>query len=155
MKTISSTLFLKLMRLWPPFLGAGIKVSAHDPKLYWVETSLRLTPLNINAVGVHFGGSLYAMADPFFMLMLIHHLGSDYVVWDKAATIRFKSPGKGVVKARFEISPEDVAMIKAETDAMGRCQPKFEAKILDAEGKLVAEIEKVLSVKKKTSSKKP
>lgn len=136
------------MRFWPPYLGAGISVSGQASDFTWIETSMKLHFWN-NPVRVHFGGSLYAMADPFYMLILLHHLGKDFVVWDKAATIRFKNPGKGLVKARFEISPDEIALIKAEAEAMGRCEPKFETKIVDSSGTVVAEVQKVLSVKRK------
>lgn len=55
-------------------------------------------------MGTHFGGSLYAMCDPFYMWILMENLGKDFIVWDKAATIRFKKPGTGTVNAEFEIS---------------------------------------------------
>jgi len=65
---------------------------------------MRLRWWNANYVGTHYGGSLYSMADPFFMVMLIENLGKDYIVWDKAATIRFKKPGRGKMSAGFRLS---------------------------------------------------
>ena len=94
---------LKRLRLWPPFLGAGIHVTRVADDFLTIEVELRMKFFNRNYVGTHFGGSLYSMCDPWFMVMLIEHLGPDYIVWDKAATIRFKKPGKGTVKATFHI----------------------------------------------------
>jgi acyl-coenzyme A thioesterase PaaI-like protein len=86
-------LLLRTINAWPPFLGAGIRVTRLGPHAVDVEMKLRFW--NRNYVGTHFGGSLYAMTDPFFMLMLIENLGPEYIVWDKTATIRFKEAGTG------------------------------------------------------------
>jgi uncharacterized protein DUF4442 len=100
-------------------------------------------------VGTHFGGSLYSMCDPFYMLMLINILGPDYIVWDKAATIRFKRPGKGVMKAAFRLTEAQIAEIRAAADTQPKVEPHFQVLIKDSEGKVVAEIDKLLYVKKK------
>lgn len=104
---------------------------------------------NRNYVGVHFGGSLYSMTDPFLMLMLMEQLGKGYVVWDKSAAIKFKRPGKGTVRARFELTVDRVAEIKAQADVQPTVEPVFVISVLDAEGTLVAEVEKRLHVRKK------
>src|SRR6185503_9618316 len=70
------------MKWWPPFLGAGIRVKRFSDDFREVVVELKLGRLNRNAVGTHFGGSLYAMTDPFYMIMLLHNLGGDYLVWD-------------------------------------------------------------------------
>ena len=134
---------------YPPYLGAGVRVTelADDFKTIRVEMPLRF--YNRNYVGTHFGGSLYSMCDPFYMLMLIQLLGPGYIVWDKAATIRFKRPGKGVVKALFQLSDEQVAEVKAAADAQGKVEPQFQVTVTDSEGNVVAEIDKLLYVRKK------
>ena len=111
---------------------------------------MRLWPWNRNYVGTHFGGSLFSMADPFFMIMLIEQLGPGYTVWDKAGTIRFRRPGRGKVRARFEIPPERLEEIRRAADAGGKVEPTFSVSILDAQGEVVAEVEKLLSVRRKT-----
>ncbi|MGH9571101.1 MAG: DUF4442 domain-containing protein, partial [Candidatus Angelobacter sp.] len=99
------------------------------------------------------GGSLYSMCDPFFMLMLMNILGPGYIVWDKAAAIRFKRPGKGLVKARFEIPAEMVRDIRAAADANGKVEPEFQVQITDSEGNVVAEVDKLLYVRRKDRMK--
>lgn len=138
---------LRLITIWPPFLGAGIRVRllGRDPLLF--ESRLALGWSNRNWVGTHFGGSLYAMCDPFYMLILGEALGASYVVWDKAATIRYLRPGRGVVRARFEIPRERIAEIRGEVDAAGRAEPRFSCDVLDQAGERVAAVEKVLSVR--------
>ncbi len=63
------------MNLWPPFVGAGIRVRHIAPDFRSVTVDMRLRWTNRNYVGTHFGGSLYAMVDPFLMVMLLHNLG--------------------------------------------------------------------------------
>ena len=101
-----------LLNLWPPFLGAGIRVKRFQPDWKAIEVEMKLRRWNSNYVGTHYGGSLYSMADPFYMLMLIENLGSDYIVWDKSATIRFKKPGRGKVTAAFRLSDEQLEQIR-------------------------------------------
>ncbi len=62
-----------------------------------------MRPWNRNYVGSHFGGSLFAMTDPFWMLLALHALGSDYIVWDQAGEIAFARPGRGTVAAEFHL----------------------------------------------------
>src|SRR5262249_42185897 len=103
----------RLLRFYPPFLGAGIRISHVSEDMRTIEVRMPLHFWNRNYVGTHFGGSLYAMCDPFFMLILINHLGPDYVVWDKSAAIRFKKPGSGTMKAVFHVPPERIEEIRA------------------------------------------
>jgi hypothetical protein len=124
---------------------------ADDFRTVKVEMPLRF--YNKNYVGTHFGGSLYAMCDPFYMLMLINILGPDYIVWDKAASIRFKKPGRGLVKATFHLSEERIAEIRAAADAQGKVEPQFQIEIIDNEGNVVAEVDKLLYVRRKSFSK--
>jgi len=139
-----------LLSLYPPYLGAGVRVRASaDLRTFEVRMGLRFW--NRNYVGTHFGGSLYAMCDPFFMLILIEHLGRDYVVWDKAATIRFRRPGKGRVRATFHIPEERVAEIRAAADRDGKVEPVFRVDVVNDQGEVVAEVEKLLYVRRKPS----
>jgi acyl-coenzyme A thioesterase PaaI-like protein len=137
------------LSFYPPYLGAGVRVTrlAEDFSSMTVEMPLHFW--NKNYVGTHFGGSLYSMVDPHFMLMLINRLGPGYIVWDKAATIRFKRPGKGVVKAHFEITDTRLAEIKASVAAQGKIEPLFQVAITDERGEIVAEVDKLLYVRKK------
>ena len=96
-------LLARIINVYPPFLGAGVRVRQSKADPYTIVSSMKLRPWNRNLFGTHFGGSLYAMCDPFFMLILIAALGPEFVVWDKAATIRFLRPGRGTVRATFHI----------------------------------------------------
>jgi acyl-coenzyme A thioesterase PaaI-like protein len=145
--------FLRMMRFYPPYLGAGVSVTHVAPDLSDLTVEMRLSALNRNFVGTQFGGSLYSMCDPFFMLMLMMQLGPEYVVWDKSATIDFLRPGRGRVKARFELPRAKVDELRAETDAKGKINPVFEVTIVDEQGEPVARVRKVLSVRRKDASR--
>jgi acyl-coenzyme A thioesterase PaaI-like protein len=141
---------IRLLNLYPPYLGAGVRVrSSADLRTFEVRMKLRFW--NRNLVGTAFGGSLYAMCDPFFMLILIEALGRDYVVWDKAATIRFRRPGRSTVKATFHIPQERIDEIRAAADAGGKVEPVFMAEVFDEQGELVADVEKLLYVRRKAA----
>jgi len=138
-----------LLNIYPPYLGAGVRVThvAADWRRIDVEMPLRF--FNRNYVGTHFGGSLYSMVDPHAMLLLIQCLGRDYIVWDRAATIDFVKPGRGTVKARIEIDDAMLDDIRQHTDAGDRSLPELRLSIRDAEGQVVANVTKRLYVKRK------
>ena len=137
----------RLINFYPPLLGAGIRSRTIDDLTIHVE--MKLTALNRNIVGVHFGGSLYAMCDPWFMLIMMRALGPDYLVWDKAASIKFVSPGRGTVKAVFQIPQERVNEIRAVADRGEKIAPTFSVDVLGEHGQVIAHVEKLLYVRKK------
>ncbi len=104
---------------------------------------------NSNYVKTHFGGSLYAMTDPFFMVMLIHNLGNGYVVWDKSANIDFIKPGRGTVAAKFVIDKEQIENIIVKTADGQKYFPKFTVDIKDQTNNKVARVIKTLYIRKK------
>jgi len=139
------------MSLWPPFLGAGIKVKHITADFREVVVSMKLRWYNRNYVGTHFGGSLAAMTDPFYMLMLIHILGSEYTVWDKTSTIDFIAPGRGTVTARFSLNVDQTAEIKNETASGNAYFPELSVDIVNESDEVVARVNKKLYVRKKQS----
>ena len=139
----------RLFNWWPPFRGAGIRVREIAPDFRSATVELRTTLLNRNYVGTHFGGSLFAMTDPFFMIMMMKILGPEYLVWDKQATVRFLKPARGTVVARFRIAEERIAEARAATDAGEKYEPKFTVEIVDSEGVTVADVEKTLYIRRK------
>jgi acyl-coenzyme A thioesterase PaaI-like protein len=147
MSNFWSSIRERAINFYPPFLGAGIH--AHNVDKNTIRVKMKLTPLNKNVFGTHFGGSLYAMCDPWFVLILMRVLGTEYVVWDKAASIQFNSPGRGKVTALFHISQERIAEIRLETNGGQKIEPSFAVDVLDDKGKAVAHVEKLLYVRKK------
>ncbi len=139
-----------LMNVWAPFLGAGIRVTRLTPDWKEVDVEMKLRFWNRNFVGTHYGGSLYSMTDPFFMLMLIENLGRDYIVWDKAATIRFRRPGNGTVRASFRLTAQQIEDIREALETQAKIEPTFTVEVKDEQGTVIATIEKLLHVKKKS-----
>jgi len=138
---------LRMINVWPPLLGAGIRVRWRSNRQ--VDVEMKLHPWNRNYVGTHYGGSLYSMTDPFYMLMLMENLGRDYVVWDKAASIRFRKPGKGKVRAEFRLNDDQLDDIRSKLTAQEKYEPTFLVEVKDESGDVVAEVQKVLHVRRK------
>jgi hypothetical protein len=138
-----------LLNVWPPFLGAGIRVRRIGADWKEIDVEMRLRWWNRNYVGTHYGGSLYSMADPFFMVMLIENLGRDYIVWDKAATIRFRKPGRGMVSASFRLSDEQIGEIRQALNSQEKIERMFTVEVKDQSGTVVAEVDKLLHVRRR------
>ncbi len=147
--TRSSHALRRWINFWPPFVGAGIRVKHIAPDMKAVDVEMRLRWWNANYVGTQFGGSLFAMTDAFYMLMVMHHLGADYIVWDKAATIRYKKPGRGTVRAEFRLSNGQIEDIREKLKILPKYEPVFTVEVKDEAGVVVAEVEKLLHVRKK------
>jgi hypothetical protein len=140
---------LKMINFYPAFWASGISVKISDD-IKTVDAYLKLSWYNRNIVGTMFGGSLYAMCDPFFMLLLMENLGNGYIVWDKSATVVFKKPGRGTVRAHFFISEEKYRELREETGAKGKINPVFYVDVTDEDGEVVATVEKVMHIRKKS-----
>ena len=138
---------LRLINIWPPILGAGIRVRWHSARS--VDVEMKLRSWNRNYVGTHYGGSLYSMTDPFYMLMLMENLGRGYIVWDKAASIRFRKPGKGKVRAEFRLSDAQLDEIRDKLTTQEKHEPTFLVEVKDEAGDVVAEVQKVLHIRRK------
>ncbi|MCL5125727.1 MAG: DUF4442 domain-containing protein [Deltaproteobacteria bacterium] len=132
--------FKLLLNLYPPYWGTGISVTKVTPDFREVIVQMKMRFYNRNYVNTHFGGSLYAMTDPFYMLMLIQILGKEYVVWDKSANIAFIRPGKGTVTARFSIDQDIISDIIGKTTEGQKYMPTFLVDIVDEQGNTVARV---------------
>ncbi|MBE9537011.1 MAG: DUF4442 domain-containing protein [Proteobacteria bacterium] len=138
-----------IANLWFPFRGAGIRIIHASPDYRRVEVQMRLTWFNRNYVGTHFGGSLYALTDPFYMMMLINNLGSDYIVWDKAAKIEFIKPGRGTVSTSFILEKSEIEQIKSICHEEGRYIFDKTVDVVNKSGEVVASVIKTLYVRNK------
>lgn len=137
----------RFINFYPPFLGAGIRSRKIDANTIHVE--MKLTTLNRNVFGVHFGGSLYALCDPWFALILLRALGSDYIVWDKAASIQFLQPGRGTVSATFHIPQDRIDEIRLAAESGQKIEPTFSVDVVNPNGQLIARVDKLLYVRRK------
>ena len=139
---------IKLLNFYPPYFFAGIKVVEANDGLSRFVVEMKLRFWNKNLFGTHFGGSLYSMCDPFFTFIFVENLGKKYIVWDKAASIRFKRPGRGTVRVVFELSKEEIEVARVKADN-GQRDFVYHTQILNESNEVVAEVEKVVYIKPK------
>jgi acyl-coenzyme A thioesterase PaaI-like protein len=142
--------FRRLINLWPPYWGTGISVSHVSTDFKQITVTMKLRWYNKNAVGKHFGGSLFSMTDPFHMLMIMKNLGSGYMVMDKAGGIDFLKPGKGTVTAEFLLTEKMLDQIKEKTASGDKFFQDFTAVIRDEQGEEVARVTKTVYIRKKS-----
>ena len=140
----------RLFNFWPPFLFAGIVIERIDDDWRFARVRLKLRWYNRNYVKTQFGGSLFAMSDPFWMILVMESLGRDYIVWDKAGAIDFIAPGRGDVVAEFRLDETVLDELRAATASGEKCLRWFETEIRDARsGERVALARKQLYVRRK------
>jgi hypothetical protein len=138
-----------LWNFWPPFFGAGIKIDYVSNDMMHVKMLLKKRFWNRNIVGTQYGGSIYSMTDPIYMAMLLHQLAQDYIVWDKSAAVRFRKPGKSNLTADFKLTSADLEDIKKRLETEPKIDWERKISIFDIEQNLVAEISKVIHIRKK------
>ena len=134
--------FRRLINLWPPFLFNAIRVQSVDESWTELKVALRLRPWNRNYVKSQFGGNLFAMTDPFWMLLVMHQLGNDYFVWDKAGTIDFVAPGYEDVYAHFKLEPSVVDELRSAAAGGEKVLRWFETDVVTGSGKVIARVRK-------------
>ena len=145
--------FRRLVNLWPPFLFNSIRILSLSPDWTQARVVLRLRPWNRNYVGTQFGGNLFAMTDPFWMLLAMHRLGPGYMVWDKAAAIEFVAPGREDVYAHFHLDEAVVDEMRAEAASGGKVLRWFETEVSTASGEVIARVRKQLYVRLKPTKR--
>ncbi|MEB4613414.1 DUF4442 domain-containing protein [Leucobacter sp. M11] len=137
------------MWLWPPFLGAGISVIELDKDFTRLTSRLRSSRLSRNNQGTQFGGSILSLTDPFFAIMLLHHLGKDHYVWDRAVEAEFIAPGRTALTAHFAVTPELVAEIREAAATGEKVLRWLEVDVTDAAGDVVARVRKQLYIRQR------
>lgn len=137
------------LNLWPPFLLTGIHVVELSADYRYAKVELRMRPWNKNAVGAHFGGSIFAMTDPMYMLMLMANFYGDYYVWDKIADIDFIKPGRGTLMAEFVITDALLDDIRKATEDGQKYLPVLPVIVKDLSGETVAKVNRTLYLRKK------
>ncbi|MGI5505450.1 DUF4442 domain-containing protein [Lentzea sp. CA-135723] len=137
------------MNLWPPFLFAGIRVEEISADYRYARVRMRLRPWNRNFFGTHFGGSLFAMTDPFWVLLLFNQLSGEHVVWDQAGEIEFVAPGRGTVYAEFRLTDEHVAQVLEQTSGGEKALIWFETDVVGQDGAVIARVKKQVYARRK------
>ena len=139
----------RLLNLYPPFIGAGIRVKEISEDWLNCRVGMSVRWYNRNAVGTHFGGSIYSMTDPHLMLMLMQLLGKEYIVWDQAAEVRYLKATREPITAEIEISAVQLDEILMRTAHGNKFLPQFTIPIYAQNGELIAEVQKTLYVRRK------
>lgn len=141
---------LKLLgNLWPPYFFSGIRITYGSKDFRHFKVSLNYSWYNKNYVGTQFGGSIYAMTDPFFMMMIINNLGPGYIVWDKAAQIEFIKPGRSRLFAEFKIDETLLQQIRSQTASGDKYIFGLSVEVKDKDGQTIARVIKTIYVRKK------
>jgi acyl-coenzyme A thioesterase PaaI-like protein len=134
---------------FPAYRRTGGRLTYLADDYHEIHVKLPLSWRTRNYVGTTFGGSMYGAIDPVYMIMLIKILGGDYVVWDKAATIRFKRPGRETLYAEFRIDADEIDAIKDELTRSKSTERIYRVSLVDGNGKVHAEVEKTLYISQK------
>jgi acyl-coenzyme A thioesterase PaaI-like protein len=150
---MKASTFRHVMNLWPPFAFNSIRVQSLSADYTEARVVLRLRPWNRNYVRSQFGGNLFAMTDPFWMLLVMHQLGNDYYVWDKAGAIDFVAPGREHVYAHFKLEPAIVEELRTAAAGGGKVLRWFETEVKTASGGLVAVVRKQIYVRLKPATR--
>ena len=138
-----------LLNIWPPYLFTGIRIPSLDAEFRRVRVELRAWRIARNYFGTHFGGSLFAMTDPFHTLLLLHRLGPRYLVWDASSEIEFVSPGRGTVACEIEITDDELVQIQQQAAEGSAVFRDYQLEILDAAAHVVARVRKRVYVRLK------
>ncbi len=144
-----------LLNLWPPFLGAGIRVRAIATDWSYARVELVHGLLNSNVFGMHFGGSLYAMTDPFPAILLQKQLGPDFKVVDQAARIEYLKPGHGRVRVETRVAPGEAARLREAGRDGAKLLPEYPVEVIDEDGDVVARVYRTVYVRRRRDAPPP
>ena len=153
MPILTPHLFKLRINTYAPYVGAGIKIDHLDMDQGLCVVSMGLTALNKNIVGTQFGGSLYSMIDPFYMMLLMQQLGSNYVVWDKSSNIEFVAPGTSKVTARIKLPNGESTTIRKLADSGEPVFRDYRTEIVDKNQKVIAVVTKTVYIRLRKHSK--
>lgn len=146
---MSPARFRRVMNLWPPYLFSGIQITHIAEDFRAIDVCLQQHWYNRNIYGTHFGGSLFAMTDPFYVIMLTRVLGRDFIIWDKTSTIEFVKPGRGRVTASFAIDDVALREIRSGLETSRKVLKDFSTRVVDVTGDVVASVTKTIYIRRK------
>jgi len=153
--SLEARLFRWRINLFPAYRGTGGRVTYVSPDFREIRIKLPLNWRTRNLVGTTFGGSLYGAVDPFYMMILIRALGPEYTVWDKAASVRFRRPGRATLFARCVVTDEEVETIESLLRSEPKIDRVYEIELVDADGVVHAVVKKVIHVRRRAMDLKP
>lgn len=140
---------LKFWNLWPPFFFTGIKIERRSKDYRFIKARLKLRFWNANFMGTQYGGLIFSMTDPFYMIMLIKNLGPEFEIWDKAASIRYLKPGRTDLFVEFILSDKDLQIIHEMIEEQPKIDWIRKIEVKNKAGEIVAEVMKTIHIRKK------
>ena len=132
--------------LHPAFRGTGGRVIHVAEDLSHIRIRLPLTWRTKNVVGSLYGGSLFAVTDGVHPMMLMAALGDEVIVWDKAASIRYKKPAYATLYADFSLNTVDLAEIRQALDLYSEVDRTFLVELKDAAGVVHTVVERTVYI---------
>lgn len=145
-----NNLLFRLWNFWPPFLGAGIKIESISKDMLQIRVRLKKRFWNGNLVGTAYGGSIFSMVDPFYMVMLLTHLKKEFIIWDKSSSVRFRKPGTTDLFAEFELTQKDFDDIREKMKTEEKFDWERMVLVKDPAGNTIAEVNKVIHIRRKS-----
>lgn len=138
------------INLWPPYWGTGIKLTELADDYHYAKVIIKHRRYNLNYFGTHYGGNLFSMTDPFYILMIVNRLGSEYYVWDRKAEIEYIKPGHGTLTAEFYVTDQMIDNFKKHTANGDKYLPMLDVEIIDEDKEIVAKLTRTLYIRKKS-----
>ena len=150
---MSESFRTKIMRwsfnLFPAYRRTGGRITYISRDMKSVRVAVPLNWKTRNYVGTIFGGSMYGSVDPIYMIMFIKLLGPAYIVWDKAAVIRFKRPGRSTLTAEFTVADEELTAVRRECEHGEPVNRIYAVDLVDSRSTVCASVEKTLHFRKR------
>ena len=148
-ESLKSRLTRILFNYFPMFWSTGAKMTYLAADFKEIHIKLPLSWRTRNYVGTIFGGSMFSATDVLYFLLVVKNIGEDYIVWDKASSIRFKKPGKGTLYTKAVISDEEIEIIKTELLNIDKIDRVYYLDLIDEAGDICASIEKTIHIQNK------
>jgi uncharacterized protein DUF4442 len=139
-----------IFNLHPAYRGTGGRVVHVAPDLSHIRVSLPLTWRTRNLLGSLYGGSLFAVTDGVHPILLMAALGKNFVVWDKAASIRYRRPGCSTLYADFIIDRAEVSAIRAALAEYPELDRTCQVELKDRHGVVHTVVERTVYVAEKS-----
>lgn len=151
-ETLKTRLLRWQFNLFPAFRRSGGRITYIAPDRREIRIAIRLNWKTRNYVGTIYGGCMYGAVDGILMVMFINLLGRDYIVWDKSGKIRYRKPGRTTLTGKFVVTDADLDEVRQQLTTADRFEKEFRIDLIDADGDVCAEVDKLLHFRRKDRS---
>ena len=145
---------IKLTKLafnyYVPFWVNGVSITHINEDMSRIDVRLKSRSNAVGTVqGTMFGGSLFTFTDPFYVLILLRHIGKDHNVWDKKSSIEFISPGRSDINYSFSFTQSEIKEIVEKCKDHAPLLKNIDIELKGDDGKTVAKINKIVHIRRK------